>query len=152
METLRQLLLDGLGARSSLRFSPVVAYGDDLPASTAGWRIVLFSLAQTPEVEVHGELLADLVRELADGQRLIVIIDEAPMLEKLPESQRLERRESRRRAWLRNLESAEADGRGPRPIFLALDAALDIDLALDALPQGMWPRGKWPAGEAAGSS
>ena len=137
METLRQLLLDGLGARSSLRFTPVVPYGEAAPSSTSGWRVLLFNLSQTPEVEVHGELLADVVSELADGQRLIVIVDEAPMLEKLPESQRLERRESRRRAWLRNLEGAEA--KGPRPIFLALDASLDLDLALDVLPQGMWP-------------
>ena len=79
------------------------------------------------------------------------------MLEKLPESQRLERRQSRRRAWLRNLESGSD---GPRPIFLALDASLDLDLALDALPQGTWPaatqgdgaKGKGSGGEVAGSS
>lgn len=146
METVRRLLLDWLGARANVRFAPSVGYGGTLQASSAGWRILLFNLAQTPELEVHGELLEQLGSELADGQKLLVIVDEAPFLERIPQSQQAERRESRRRAWLRNLDSGAFAGRGPRPVFLALDASLDLDLALDSLPHGVWPSGVRPSG------
>ncbi|MEM1180525.1 MAG: hypothetical protein AAGM22_19425 [Acidobacteriota bacterium] len=143
-EVLRRAVLDFLGARAVLRIGSTLGYGDAPPPSSAAWRIVLFNLAQTPEVEVHGELLGQLAGELADGQRLLVLVDEAPFLDRVPGSQRAERRESRRRAWLRNLAASTDDGVAvevPAPVFLALDDELDPDLAVDALTRGAWPPG-----------
>ncbi|MEM8993904.1 MAG: DUF2868 domain-containing protein [Acidobacteriota bacterium] len=142
MEVLRRVLLDVLGARANLRINPTVAYGEAPQASSAAWRILLFNLAQTPEVEVHGEVLQHLAGELADGQRLLVVVDEAPLLARVPEAQRAERRESRRRAWIRNLNPSPAAGdetSPPQPVFLAVDDDLDADHALDALTRGAWP-------------
>jgi len=151
-ETLRRLLLDWLGARASLRVVPGAKYGAEADPSAAGWQVLLFSLAQTPEVEVHGEWLSQYVDALADGQRLIVLVDEAPLLAKVPAAQRLERRESRRRAWLRNLDTGRAAGAtGPAPVFLALDESLDADLALDTLARGAWPPPMGKKGRRAGA-
>ncbi|MEM9553919.1 MAG: DUF2868 domain-containing protein [Acidobacteriota bacterium] len=136
---LKTALLDLLGPRARLRVAEPASYGDPAPEPSPGdLRVVLFGLAQTPEAEVHGELLAALRRDLPDGQGLLVVIDEAPYRRRL--EGRLgadadERLAARRRAWSRVVADVEL-----APVFLDLEHGVD-DAALDRLAAAVWPRG-----------
>jgi hypothetical protein len=98
------LLLDLFGSRARIRRVDPVGYGemvDRARESTGSAALaVLFNIAQTPEPEVHGELL-DALRRDADGagMSLLLVLDEEPYRARLGgDSARLA---ERRRAWER---------------------------------------------------
>src|SRR4029450_5884561 len=82
--TIERMLHDLAGDAADVRVTPTVAYGSDPDevvgtsqdgGSAAGrdgleaWRPLVFSLAQTPEEEVHGALLRRLVGWVSQGDR-----------------------------------------------------------------------------------
>lgn len=137
-QTLRELLQDLTGARSHVRFAPSLDYGSEAPEPFDGsLRVVVFSLSQTPEVEVHGELLRTLRAELPDGQGLLVLVDESPLrrkLENLAGEIEEERLDSRRRAWRRVVDGAELAA-----VFVDLERPPAMDSVLDDLGRAVWP-------------
>ncbi len=115
VEALKHMLYDLFGPRSEIRLRKVLDYGAEPAAVEPGsgrLRLVLFGLAQTPEVEVHGELLRSLRDELPDGQALLVVVDGSSYRQRLAGGGRVaERLAERRRAWDRVVGEAVAPGR-----------------------------------------
>jgi hypothetical protein len=110
-DRLRLLLHDVLGARAEIVQAEPLAYGaeaDALGAPGDGSCLVLvFSLAQTPELEVHARLLGELRAGAAPGGRLLVVVDGSSYAERLGESATArERLAERRRAWERAAREA----------------------------------------------
>lgn len=103
VETLKQLLYDLFGPRAEIRVASPLDYGvraEAVEPGTGRLRAVVFGLAQTPEVEVHGELIAGLRDALPDGQTLLAIVDAGPYRERLADGVRgAERLAERRRSW-----------------------------------------------------
>lgn len=144
-QSLRELMQDLAGARAHIRFAPSLDYGSDAPETFDGtMRVLVFNLAQTPEVEVHGEVLRTLRGELPDGQGLLVLVDESPLrrkLEILAPDVAAERLDSRRRAWRRVV-----DGEELTPVLVDLDLGSEPpedapprDQILDAMGRALWP-------------
>jgi hypothetical protein len=106
-ERIRALLLDLFGSRTLFHAADPVGYGETLaptapdPGQSTCIAVVV-SLAQSPEPEVHGELLETLRdrMEAAPGDaRVLLLLDEDPYRERLePDAPRLA---ERRRAWER---------------------------------------------------
>ena len=141
VQSLRDLLQDLAGARAHVRFAPSLEYGSEAPDTFGGtMRVILFNLAQTPELEVHGEVLRRLREELPDGQGLLVLVDEGPLRRKagaLATDVVEERLSSRRRAWQRVVE-----GEDLAPVLVDLEFVGDVasrDRALDAMGGALWP-------------
>jgi hypothetical protein len=137
---LKGLLLDLFGPRTEVRLGAGLDYGADpaaVPPTDARCQAVLFSLAQTPEVEVHGELLEQLRAELADGQALLALVDAAPYRRRLAATgaELAGRLAERRRSWDRVIRAA-----GLEPVHLDLEAELPDD-ALTLLVERAWPSG-----------
>ncbi len=115
-------------------------------------RLVLFSLAQTPEAEVHGEVVAELAASLGDGQALLVLVDASAYRQRLGEGGEA-RIADRREAWGRVLRapSLHAPGLAPLHVDLAAEegragardasAGETAGLATDSLLDGAWPVG-----------
>jgi len=112
-EGLTTLLLDVLGGRTGVEHLEPCEYGDD-PVPLSGeaggpaCHVILFNLAQSPELEVHGEYLARLAEEVEGagaGASLLVVLDQGPFRERLGRgeegSARLAERE---RSWGRVLD------------------------------------------------
>ena len=146
-EALKHLLLDLFGPRSEIRLRPTLDYGAEPAAVEPGsgrLRLVLFGLAQTPEVEVHGELLRGLCEELPDGQALLAVVDGSTYRRRLEGGGRSAARlAERRRAWDRVVRDAVAPegrrGNTLEPVHLDL-------LELDDEAQNRVLEGAWPAG------
>ena len=105
------LLAEHFGARAVIDQRKALAYGAAWPESSEATdevstrdvcRVLLFSLAQTPELEVHGALLRE-ARERSDetGDELLVGIDTAGY-----RNQPAKRRAERQRAWSALVEDA----------------------------------------------
>ena len=100
------VLLDLFGSRARLSHAEPVAYGEtpELPSSGPAEPVgivVLFNLAQSPEPEVHGELIEALCRHVEPGsaKSLLLVLDEEPYQARLgADAARLL---ERRRAWER---------------------------------------------------
>ena len=143
-QELRGLLQDLAGARAHVRLAPSLDYGaESLDTFGGTMRVLVFNLAQTPEVEVHGAFLRTLRAELPDGQGLLVLVDEGPLrrkLENLSPDVAQERLASRRRAWTRVVEGEEL-----APVLVDLDpsaattGASPRDQSLDAMGRALWP-------------
>lgn len=108
VDRLKSILHDVLGARASIGIGEVVDYGDEpaalsRPAGEEGQgigRILLFNLAQTPESEVHGRLLDDLVGAARAGGSCLVLVDAAAWRERAGDVTSFEKRlAERRRTW-----------------------------------------------------
>ncbi|HVS02297.1 MAG TPA: hypothetical protein VMT16_05965 [Thermoanaerobaculia bacterium] len=136
-EALRGLLHDLFGARAEVRLRPAAEYGAAAAELHGGGSlVVLFSLAQTPEVEVHGELLAACRDGLADGQALLAVVDAAAYRRRLGEADPgAARLAERRRSWDRVVQAV-----GLVATHLDLDDAAP-DASLAALERGAWPGG-----------
>ncbi len=135
IERLTLLLMDHAGARAEIRLAASLDYGAEAPADEPGaaLRVLWFSLAQTPEVEVQGELLQQQRR--ADGSRqLLLIVDGTTYRQRLGRAATAGRRlQERRRAW--DLLAAEYQ-------LQVLHLQLDEDLGeaqLAALRHSLWP-------------
>ncbi len=109
-ETLKRMLFDLFGPRSEIRLRPTLDYGvepAELAPGDGRLQMVLFGLAQTPEVEVHGALLRRLRDDLPDGQALVAAVDASSYRRRLRGGGRVvERIAERRRAWDRIVRGA----------------------------------------------
>ena len=98
-DALLALLHDVFGTGTPVRVVGSLAYGAetaDVPALTAGTRrVLLFSLAQTPETEVHGRFLASCARA-APGSAPVALVDGSGYRERAADATRLD---ERRRLW-----------------------------------------------------
>ena len=139
VEGLKQILYDLFGPRSEIRVSPALEYGFDPEALAPGGgrlRLVLFGLAQTPEVEVHGEFLAHLKADLPDGQALLAVVDASAYRRRLAGGGRASQRlAERRRAWDRVVRES-----GLEAVHVDLGEAPGDDV-LDRLVAAAWPAG-----------
>lgn len=108
IDRLKAILHDVLGARASISVGRVLEYGDELaaPGEPAGedehpiGRILLFNLGQTPESEVHGRLLEDLVSASRAGGSCLVLVDAAAWRERAGDTTSFDKRiAERRRTW-----------------------------------------------------
>ena len=124
-DAIHDLLASDLGYSAHIDITESLAYGDlELPTeereSDTGSRqhVLLFNLAQTPETEVHGELIASAThRASTNGDRLAVIVDARAYRDRLAgEPERDTRLESRRAAW-----STLAAEQGVTAVFLDVD-------------------------------
>ncbi|MEM8960437.1 MAG: DUF2868 domain-containing protein [Acidobacteriota bacterium] len=134
---LRDVLHDVFGARAEVRISSSLGYGDEWTVGDGDGvraRVVLFSAAQTPEVEVHGEVLRRVRDETADGQMLVMLVDGGPHARRLgARSFDDPRLATRRRSW---------DGVAER---VALEVVhVDLETPADVSPSrvaaAVWPR------------
>ncbi len=139
VEVLKHILLDLFGPRSEIRVRKTLDYGIEpsvVEPSTGRLRLVLFGLAQTPEVEVHGQLLRYLRDELPDGQALLAVVDGSAYRQRLESGGRVaERLAERRRAWDRVVRDA-----GLEAVHLDLLAEPD-DEVLTRILETAWPEG-----------
>lgn len=142
-EGLKALMLDLFGGRIRFAFLDPAAYGDEpLPdpadaASGSVCRLTVFSLAQSPEAEVHGGFLRSLV-EGTRGERgtrsLLVLVDRGPYAERLGRGEEaLERMEERERTWQRALREL-----GLVAVVRDLAGPPDAEL-LEAARAAQWP-------------
>jgi hypothetical protein len=113
-ERLHELLQEHAGARAVVRDGVRLDYGDGterviLPEDTSvpGIVVLVFPLAQTPEVEVHGEFL-ERMRARAErlGWQLMVVLDVATYRQRAPAY----RVQERRATWERLLRELELVG------------------------------------------
>lgn len=153
-ERLADLLLDLFGSRARIRQEEPLEYGRDVvleplasPDDLAGGRcvwVLVFNLAQSPEAEVHGQLvdaLAHQVEGSAGELGLLVVVDKAPYLERLGADREAEARVTEReRSWRRTLRES-----GARAVFCRLDEPLG-EAALVEAQGALLPE---PAGRAA---
>ena len=133
-DALRERLQRLEGTAVALHVCPPVAYGTEAsewleralpdrhgtsPAAPPNerWLALVMSLAQTPEGEVHGELIGKLLeRAAALRYRLILVVDASGYRRRLAGTQVEQRRlEERREAWNRM-----AARRASRPLHLDL--------------------------------
>ncbi len=109
VDRLKTLLYDHFGARADIQLQGSIAYGDEVtdtlqtngaqpdpPGDTC--HIVLFNLAQSPEIEVHGSFLDDMKAALHGAGQLAVLIDIAPYRQRVTAPGRWQ---ERLRAWER---------------------------------------------------
>ena len=143
---LRALLHDFFGARADIRLVEPMAYGDDPPTGPASGSAypddlvsdrdrqsciaVVFNLAQSPEIEVHGRLLEELKSRMTEEHgQLLVFLDSSDYRRRLP-PQRLE---ERLRAWRRITRQV-----GLGDVELNLEQPID-DKTLAAVGAALWP-------------
>jgi len=150
---LRRLLRDLVGEAGDVVIEPAAAYGVEalevLPETPATgrplddgletWQALVFSLAQSPEDEVHGELLARLVAWTAGGRRGgrrgLAVVDAAPYRQRLAGTGAEDRRlADRQRAW-----DAVAGRAGVTLAHVDLAGPAGDDEALARLQGGVWP-------------
>ena len=136
-DRLRLLLHELLGARAEVAAPSALAYGAEASALAledgALCVVVVFALAQSPELEVHARFLSELVGRLerrADEARLLVVIDSASFAERNP----AERVAERRGAWERALRDT-----GLRLLHADLTKPVDAD-TLGAAADALWSR------------
>ncbi len=147
-EALKHILFDLFGPRSEIRLRPTLDYGAEpaaVESSNGRLRLVLFGLAQTPEAEVHGELLRSLCEELPDGQALLAMVDGSSYRQRLASSGRAaERLAERRRAWDRVVRDAVApegrQGNTLEAVHLDLLEEPDEEVLTRVL-EAAWPAG-----------
>ncbi|HIG11972.1 MAG: DUF2868 domain-containing protein [bacterium] len=142
-EGLKQLLFDLFGGRlgvtvlEPLDYGAEPASGADRKEGAAHCRVALFSLAQTPEREVHGEYLEELTRAAAgaDGREaLLVVVDQGPFLERFCRGDEADqRRQSRERNWTAVLAPLDLE-----PLFCELAGHPDPRV-LERAGAVLWP-------------
>ena len=142
-EGLKTLMLDLFGGRIRVASLEPAAYGDDPlpdPADAESGnvcRLTLFTLAQSPEQEVHGRFLQEL-RDSARDERgirsLLVIVDRGPYAERLGRAdEAAERLEERERNWQRLMREL-----GLTAVVCDLGGPTDADL-LESAREAQWP-------------
>jgi hypothetical protein len=112
-DKLHTLLQEHAGARAVIRDGPSLEYGDDPghiallePTSTVGVVALVFTLAQTPEPEVHGKFIERLRERLdAAGRELVLVLETATYRQRVGSETRVR---ERRATWERLLRSVQA--------------------------------------------
>jgi hypothetical protein len=116
-ERLVAVLQEHAGARAMIRDTAHLAYGDppervDLPERPAGAGLValVFTLAQTPEPEVHGEFVERL-RERLDraGWQLVLVLETATYRQRVGSEARVRERRATWERLLRDLQLTALD-------------------------------------------
>ncbi len=133
----QRLLLDVFGRRCQVRLAASLAYGDlldDTEPPRGRCLVIIFNLAQTPEKEVHGELLRQLQEVLAPGQSLVVWVDSGPYRRRQQGEVVAARLDEKRAAWRRLLDPLSI-----KPLVLDLESPQDADLL--RFPTVAWPPG-----------
>jgi len=136
VERLKLLLLDHAGVRADIRLGESLDYGAEAPdqPSNAELRVLWFSLAQTPEIEVHGEFLRQQQRHADSGRQLLLVVDGTAYRQRLGRAATARRRlQERQRAW---------DALAGEHQLQVLHWHLDEDLAtsqLAELRRALWP-------------
>lgn len=144
---LKALLADVFGSRSEVRLRSV-AYGEPPisqspvlgPAASdrsVRCRLALFSLAQTPEAEVHGQVVAELASSLGDGQALLVMVDASAYRKRLGKGGEA-RIMDRQGAWDRVLREP---GVAPMHLDLASEDREGREGEGDRVLHAAWPAG-----------
>ncbi len=113
-EGLTTLLLDLFGGRTRVERLQPKEYGDlPIVPAAAGQdlcQVVLFSLSQSAEIEVHGKFLREtlrLLRECGGRASLLVVLDEGPFMDRLGNDEEGRARLSeRQRSWKRVLSDS----------------------------------------------
>jgi hypothetical protein len=111
-ERLHTTLQEQAGARAVIRDGATLEYGagpervtamDD--ASTSGLLVLVFALAQTPEVEVHGEFL-ETMQSRADraGWEMMIVLDMATYRQRVGSEERVRERRATWDRLLRDLQ------------------------------------------------
>ncbi|MCP3979185.1 MAG: DUF2868 domain-containing protein [bacterium] len=141
----KTLLLEFFGARTDVRVHEVLPYGahaqgircgkrDASAGSSANaerYHVVLFNLAQTPEVEVHGRFLEDLKLQLdTEREQLLVVVDVALYRNRISDGERVRERAE---AWNRLARDA-----GLGIVELDPETQVDDD-ALTVVGAALWP-------------
>jgi hypothetical protein len=146
---LRDLVRDLVGAAAEVRIEGAMPYGaepDALWGTGSGadggiewWRMLIFSLAQSPEDEVHGALITRLVAWVSEAKprirRALVVVDASAYRLRLTGSgAEGPRVAERQRAW-------DLVGRRAGSTIVHLDLALDVadDQVLTRLRRSVWP-------------
>ncbi len=145
-DRLKSLLYDYFGARADIQLRKPVTYGSEvevlLTEETQGdaiagatatdiCHVVLFNLAQSPEIEVHGDFLEELKGRLGEpGSQLLLLIDPSAYQQRVPAP---ERWEERLRAWQRIGREAAL------PIVALPVDEPDWQAALATLRGALWP-------------
>jgi len=144
-DALKTILHDVLGARANIAVAASAEYGaGGLPSplraeDPAGAHldhaiVLLFNLAQTPEIEVHGRLITELGGRADEGATCLVLIDAAGWRERVGGvSASDDRLDERRRTWDRVARDA-----GFQAVHVDLDRPVDEDL-LDRIEQSFRP-------------
>jgi hypothetical protein len=137
---LKSLLHDLFGARADIRVQTPLTYGGDrfpasaiepAPSERETCLAVLFNLAQSPEVEVHGRFLETLKAGLGRGTRLVVLVDATKYRQRVNAP---ERWAERSRAWQRVAREA-----GLTAVVLDGEEARGGEEVLDAMALALWP-------------
>ena len=132
-DTLRELLHDVFGLRADVRVHDALPYGaeiEQLPAGNgavpAACAVVVFGSVQSPEREVHGRFVRELVESSGGRTHVLVVIDSSAWRARFREGD-AKREGERRRAWDRVLEEA-----GVAALHVDLGSALDTDVVEQA--------------------
>ena len=108
-ERLHTTLQEQAGARAVIRDASRLEYGDSpdrvsLPEDSSGLLVLVFPLAQTPEVEVHGEFLERVLERAERGDwQVTVVLDSATYRQRVGSEERVR---ERRATWDRLLRDA----------------------------------------------
>ena len=107
-ERLHTLLQDRAGARAVVRDAGSLEYGADAarvePPAGAGGVVLVFTLAQTPEPEVHGDFIERVRKELdRTGAELIVVLEMAAYRARVGSEDRVRERRATWERLLRDL-------------------------------------------------
>jgi hypothetical protein len=139
LDRLRALLHDVFGARAAVRVGETLAYGADarqaFGAAAGGGpgescHVVLFNLAQTPESDVHGAFLTDLMTLIEErGERLLVLVDPSGYRRRVPARER----------WIERLRAWERVVRDTGLAVVAFDRV--DDETSDAVEAALWGGG-----------
>lgn len=140
IDRLKSVLHDFYGARANVRIHAPMAYGEEWPDTAGGIPdtgdaehsiVVVFSLAQPPEAEVHGRFVEQLKAGLGGGARLLVLVDAAKYRRRVAAP---ERWTDRARAWQRVIQES-----GLTAAILDLEQTEGIEGVLDAMASALWP-------------
>lgn len=130
-EGLTTLLLDLLGGRTRVERLNPREYGEapilEAASGQSLCQVVLFSLAQSAELEVHGKFLEQTMEKLRalDGQgSLLVVLDEGPFRDRVGDGEEGRTRLlERQRSWKRVLDDA-----GVEALVCRLDGWSDVEI------------------------
>jgi hypothetical protein len=129
--TLKQLITDVLGERTSIELEAPVAYGNEdqwlgthgSALSHADQVVLLFNLSSTPEAENHGALVSGVRQQLANAAELLVLLDDSGFVHRHRGQASASRRlDDRLQAWRAVLAAANIE-----PVRVRLDQAPDTD-------------------------